>query len=198
MFLLLKNLKKNNGQSANTVQVVFSSTPLIPRKDSQTANCENTIQPPVFNRTPIVSRLDSQITGRGLETQRTEMPDTANALPGSDSQVCSDQQPILTDAPLKQGPYQTSFGDERIINQPQISVPGYSQTDTGHYICTNTDDGLPASQPVYILGFCQTISDGMYGFNTPHTNLGRNGVLFTQGASLRTDRETQIHTNPYD
>ena len=30
------------------------------------------------------------------------------------------------------------------------------------------------------------------GFNTPHTVLGRNGVLFTQGASLRTDRESMI------
>ena len=172
--LTAEKFEENNGQSANTVQVVFSSTPLIPRKDSQIANCDNTIQPPVFNSTPIVSRLDSQTTGRRLETQRTEMPDTANALPGSDSQVCSEQQPILTDAPLTQGPNQTNFGDERIINQPQFSAPGYSQTDTG----------LPASQPVYIPGFCQTNSDGMYfnrnGFTTPHTVLGRNGVLFTQ------------------
>ena len=61
---------------------------------------------------------------------------------------------------------------------------------------TNTEDVLPTSQPVYIPGFCQTNSDGMYfngnGFNTPHTVLGRNGVLFTQGASLKTDRESMI------
>ena len=198
--LTAEKVEVKNGESANTVQVVFSSTPLIQRKDSQTASGENTIQPPVFNSTPIVPRLNTQTTGRRLDTQRTEMLDTANALPGSKSQVCSDQQSIVTDAPPTQVPVQTNFGDGRIINQPQFNAPGYSHTNTRHYTCTNTDDGLPASQPVYIPGFCQTNSDGMYfngnEFNTPHTVLDRNGVLFTQGASLRTDRECMT-TAPY-
>ena len=68
MFLLntAEKFEENNGQSANTVQVVFSSTPLIPRKDSQTANCENTIQPPVFNSTPIASRKQVRVTNTPL------------------------------------------------------------------------------------------------------------------------------------
>ena len=60
--LSAEKLVEDNGQSVNTVQVVFSSTPLISRNDSMTANSGTPIQPQVFNTTPIVPRMDAQTT----------------------------------------------------------------------------------------------------------------------------------------
>ena len=196
--LTAEKVEEENGPPTSTVQVVFSSTPLISRKDSQTVNCENVIQPPVFDSTPIVPRLETQTSGRRLNIQQTEINDNMNTAQGSESQVCGDQKAILTDVPYTQLPAQVNFGDGRVINQPPVYIPGFSQPTTSHYPQIN---GLPTSQPIYMPGLNQINSGEMYFYgnelNVPQTVLGRSGV--TQGemqymplALPRTDREDNV------
>ena len=72
----------------STAPVVFSSTPLISRKDSQPNNGENSIQPPLFNSTPIVPGMETQTAGRRMNSQQTATLDTMTTVKGSESQVC--------------------------------------------------------------------------------------------------------------
>ena len=177
-FLPLKKKKKKKKKNVqedrppvSTVQVVFSSTPLISRKDSQPNNCENSIQPPLFNSTPIVPRMETQTAGRRMNSQQTATLDTMTTVKGSESQFCSNginsQLPILIDAPLMQIPAHPSMGDD----QP-IYLPGYSQTNrTG-------------MEPMFVSG---------NEINAPQSVFGPTGVMHAQEpipmALPRTDTE---------
>ena len=130
-FLPLKKFVEDR-PPVSTVQVVFSSTPLISRKDSQPNNYENSIQPPLFNSTPIVLRMETPPTGRRMNAQQTAMLDTMTIVKGNESQVCSNginsQLPILIDAPLMHIPVHPNMFGGLITNQP-IYLPGYSETN---------------------------------------------------------------------
>ena len=100
---------ENNPQPTDTVQVVFSSTPLIGRKNNQTVNCDSTVQPPC---TPIVPQVDRQTTVRRPDTQpncpQSTSTDTMTTVRGSEVQTASvDQQQIFSDAQFVQVPVQS-------------------------------------------------------------------------------------------
>ena len=82
----------------------------------------------MFDSTPIVTRLETRTSGRRLNIQQTEIKnDNMNTAQGSESQVCGDQNAILTDVQHTQLPAQVNFGDGRVINQPPVYILGFSQ-----------------------------------------------------------------------
>ena len=122
---------EENSKSVNTVQVVFSSTPLISRKNNQTINCDNPMQPPC---TPIVPQAEQQTALR--QTLQNASTDVMVTGQGNEAQATyGDQQPIRADADA---------------DAQFIAVPGYNQTNTGHYACTNVGSDFATGQPIYM------------------------------------------------
>ena len=153
---------EENSQSVNTVQVVFSSTPLISRKTNQTINCDNPMQPPC---TPIVPQAEQQTALR--QTLQNASTDVMVTGLGNEAQATyGDQQPIRADADA---------------DAQFIAVQGYNQTNTGHYACTNVGSDFATGQPTYMPGFGQVNNGGIY-FNENGTVSDGNGVIVTQNA----------------
>ena len=153
---------EENSKSVNTVQVVFSSTPLISRKTNQTINSDNPMQPPC---TPIVPQAEQQTALR--QTLQNASTDVMATGQGNEAQATyGDQQPICADADAD-----AQFN----------AVPGYNQTNTGHYACTNVGSDFATGQPIYMPEFGQVNNGGIY-FNENETVSDGNGVIVTQNA----------------